>query len=195
MRARYLALSPYNLVRDHSGRAAAVRYRRRQCLHARRAASERLDRARRAGAGAEPSLFAYFQDFACPIPASGSSRKGFIGLGAVEDYSRRRGAPPRADAVRSEEGPPGAAAPHARALRADLHAVSGSRRRDRPAARCSAPQAQPTAAVTDEYGAEHRLWRIADPARIAAHSGADGGQEAADRRRPSSLRDRAGVSR
>jgi uncharacterized protein (DUF1015 family) len=37
---------------------------------------------------------------------------------------------------------------------------------DRVLDECS--QSQPTVAVTDEYGAEHRLWKIADPQRIDA---------------------------
>ena len=36
---------------------------------------------------AEPGLFAYFQEFTVPDSGERLVRKGFIGLGAVEDYS------------------------------------------------------------------------------------------------------------
>ena len=35
----------------------------------------------------EPCLFAYFQDFSVPDTGERLSRRGFIGLSAVEDYS------------------------------------------------------------------------------------------------------------
>src|SRR5438128_1296709 len=35
----------------------------------------------------EPSFFAYFQEFALPDTHENLTRKGFIGLGAVEEYS------------------------------------------------------------------------------------------------------------
>ena len=42
-------------------------------------------------------------------------------------------------------------------------------------------------AVLDDDRVRHRVWAIAEPGAHRAHSGADGAQEAADRRRPPSL--------
>ena len=123
MRTRYLSLSPYNLVRVILGEPGPadtagdnVYTRASDCLAA-WIDGGILARDR------EPGVFPYFQEFTEPDTGERLVRKGFIALGAVEDYSARRGAPPRADALRTEERPDGAAAPHARALRTALHAV------------------------------------------------------------------------
>ena len=128
MQARYLAASPYNLVRvilgekRDSDTAADNVYTR---------AAQYFEDWIQQGILAQdpaPGFYAYFQEFEVPDSGERLTRKGFIGLGKVEDYVGRHRVPPRADAVRSQEGSSRGAAPYARALRPDLHAVSGSRR-------------------------------------------------------------------
>jgi len=66
---------------------------------------------------------------------------------------------------RAEEGPARTAAPHARALRAALHAVSDAAG-SIDALLDEAAALAPIADVTDEYGAVHRVWRMSNSARV-----------------------------
>src|SRR5579864_76214 len=167
MRARYLALSPHNLVRVILGErspadtAADSVYTR---------AAQYLDDWIARGVlvrEAEPSLFAYFQEFCVPDTGERLSRQGFIGLGAVEDYA--------AGVVHRHEQTLSGPKQDRLDLLRHTHAHFGQifmlypdpeRRIDRLLAECAA--APPLASVVDEYGAEHRLWKIADAGRIEA---------------------------
>ena len=167
MRARYLALSPYNMVRVILGErfesdTDADNVYTRAAAH--------LDDWIARGVLArepEPALFAYFQEFSLPDTGERLVRKGFIGLGAVEDY---------AEGVvhRHEQTLSGPKQDRLELLR-HTHAHAGQlfmlypdpageidRILDQVAA------GAPDATVTDEYQAIHRLWKIADPDRIAA---------------------------
>lgn len=167
MQARYLVLSPHNLVRIILGEKLAADNPTSNVYT--RAAEHLRDWI---GRGvlvreAEPCLFAYFQDFCIPGTGEWLSRRGLIGLGAVEDYS--------AGVVhRHEQTFSGPKQDRLELLR-HTHAHFGQifvlyldreGRVDRLLDECA--EAQPTAQVADEYGAEHRLWKIADWARIAA---------------------------
>ena len=167
MRARYLALSPFNLVRLILGeRFASDSEKHNVYTRASGFLKDWIDRGTLAREP-QPSLFAYFQDFSVPDTGERLSRRGFIGLGAVEDYS--------AGVVhRHEQTLSGPKKDRLELLR-HTHAHFGQifmlypdpeRQVDRLLAESA--QLKPTAAVTDEYGAEHRLWKIADPARIDA---------------------------
>jgi uncharacterized protein (DUF1015 family) len=87
MQARYLSLSPYNLVRIILGeRTPADRegdnpYTRAAGLLKDWIGSGILEHE------SEPSVYAYFQKFTAPDSGQTLERKGFIGLGAVEDYA------------------------------------------------------------------------------------------------------------
>lgn len=115
---------------------------------------------------AEPSVFAYFQEFTSPDGGERLVRKGFIGLGAVEEYS--------AGVVhRHEQTLSGPKKDRLELLR-HTHAHFGQlfMLYPDPAGEIDrlldeAAQAAPLAQVTDEYGARHSFWKIADPARIA----------------------------
>ena len=165
MRARYMTLSPYNLVRIILGERLAsdtsadnVYTRAAKYLND-WIAGQVLARE------AEPCLFAYFQNFSVPDTGERLSRQGFIGLGAVEDYSA-------GVVYRHEQTLSGPKQDRLELLR-HTHAHFGhifmlypdpQREIDGLLEECA--QAQPTASVADEYGAEHRLWKIADPSRI-----------------------------
>src|SRR5579872_6877768 len=167
MRARYLALSPFNLVRlilgerfDTDTESHSVYTRATGFL------KDWIDRGILVR-DSEPALFAYLQDFCVPDTGERLSRHGFIGLGAVEDYS--------AGIVhRHEQTLAGSKKDRLELLR-HTHAHFGQifmlypdpeREIDRMLEESS--QEQPVAVVTDEYGAEHRLWRIAGAQRINA---------------------------
>ncbi|MGA6981315.1 MAG: DUF1015 domain-containing protein, partial [Candidatus Sulfotelmatobacter sp.] len=87
MQARYLSLSPYNLVRIILGERAPTDnegdnpYTRAAALLKDWIGSGILEHE------SAPSVFAYFQRFTAPDSGQILERKGFIGLGAVEDYA------------------------------------------------------------------------------------------------------------
>jgi len=87
MQARYLSLNPYNLVRLILGERFPsdsdqdnVYTRAAATLHA-WIAAEILEHEN------APSLYAYYQRFTVPDTGQTLERKGFIGLGALENYS------------------------------------------------------------------------------------------------------------
>ena len=88
MRQRYLQASPYNLVRIILGERHESGFRRDN-VYTRAARPTSRTGSRRASWRATPSppLFAYFQEFTMPDSGERLVRKGFIGLGAVEEYS------------------------------------------------------------------------------------------------------------
>ena len=165
MQARYLSLSPYNLVRiilgpkletdsgsDNVYTRAASYFR--QWMEQGILVQEPA-----------PALFAYFQEFTVPDTGAAAVRKGFIGLGAVEDYSagvvhrhEQTLSGPKKDRMEVLE--------HTRAHFGQIFMLYPDREGevDRLLDECSA--AEPLTEVTDEYGTVHRLWRISEPARI-----------------------------
>jgi uncharacterized protein (DUF1015 family) len=165
MQAHYLSLSPYNLVRIILGERTpsdsntdnpytrAARYLNEWT------ASGILAR------DAEPGIFAYFQEFTDPDTGERLVRKGFIALGAVEDYS--------AGVVhRHEQTLSGPKKDRLELLR-HTHAHFGQlfMLYPDPAGSIdrlldSAASAPPCAEVCDEYGATHRVWAIRDAGRV-----------------------------
>ncbi|HUJ50213.1 MAG TPA: DUF1015 domain-containing protein [Bryobacteraceae bacterium] len=166
MQARYLSLSPYNLVRIILGEKSPADSDQDN-VYTRAAAhlnawieSSVLEQE------STPSLYAYFQRFTVPDTGLKLERKGFIGLGAVEDYS--------AGVVhRHEQTLSGPKKDRLELLR-HAHAHFGQIFMLYPDPDLAVDKlldaaaiAAPVTAVADEYGALHRLWKIADPAAIA----------------------------
>jgi uncharacterized protein (DUF1015 family) len=167
MRSRYQSLSPYNLVRVILGeRSASDSDTDNVYTRASRYLNDWLASGVLAK-DAEPGLFAYFQEFTVPDTGERLVRKGFIGLGAVEDYS--------ANIVhRHEQTLSGPKKDRLELLR-HTHAHFGQifmLYPDREGAidrlLDEAAHTAPVAEVTDEYGAVHRVWRVPDAARIQA---------------------------
>jgi uncharacterized protein (DUF1015 family) len=166
MQARYLALSPYNLVRIILGERlpsddATVNVYTR-------AAGYLNDWIARGVLAREPQpcLFAYSQDFCVPDTGERLSRRGFIGLGAVEDYSQ--GVVHRHEQTLS--GPKQDRLDllrHTHAHFGQIFMLYPDPRGEVDQLLDASAQAPPETVLADEYGAEHRLWKIADPARIA----------------------------
>lgn len=166
MRDRYLALSPYNLVRiilgekqpSDSDRENA--YTRAAALLDRWIAEAVLEKEN------EPSLYAYFQRFRVPDTGETLERKGFIGLGAVEDYS--------AGVVhRHEQTLSGPKKDRLQLLR-HAHAHFGQIFMLYPDPDLSIDKildqhaaGEPTLSLKDEYDGLHRVWKISDPSAIA----------------------------
>ena len=166
MQARYLALNPYNLVRIILGEKSPEDSDQDN-VYTRAAAN--LESWIESGVLEQesvPSVYAYFQRFTVPDTGQVLERKGFIALGVVEDYSE-------GVVHRHEQTLSGPKKDRLELLR-HSHAHFGQIFMLYPdpdlavdklldAAAITAP----ITAVADEYGALHRVWRIADPAAIA----------------------------
>ncbi len=164
MQARYYAASPYNLVRIILGKRQASDDERNN-VYTR--AADYFQRWRAEGVlkqDAEPSLYVYAQRFAVPGSDRTLERRGFIGLGQIYDYDQgvvfrheQTLAKPKADRLEL-----------LRATRAHFGQIfmlySDPERR---VERALAPTCAPTMEVRDEYGVEHRVWRVTDPQALA----------------------------
>lgn len=165
MQSRYLAQSPYNLVRVILGERFPSDTDQ-QNVYTRAAAylndwvtSGVLAREQ------EPSLYAYYQEFTVPDSGEKLQRKGFIGLGAVEDYSagvvhrhEQTLSGPKKDRLELLR--------HTRAHFGQLFMLYPDQELSVDRSLDEAARSQPDATITDEYEAIHRLWRISDPGRI-----------------------------
>ena len=119
---------------------------------------------------AEPGLFAYFQEFTVPDTGERLVRKGFIGLGKVEDYSAKivhrheqTLSGPKKDRLELLR--------HTHAHFGQLFMLYPDREGQIDRLLDERRTAAPIAEVTDEYGAVHRVWRVPDAAPIQAADG------------------------
>ena len=110
----------------------------------------------------EPSLYSYSQTFAVPSTGARAERRGFIGLGRIEEYSagvvfrhEQTLAKPKADRLEL-----------LRATRAHFGQIfmlySGSGEVDALLESANGPDIE----VTDEYSVVHRVWKVSDPTVI-----------------------------
>ena len=166
MRARYLALSPYNLVRvilgerHPSDSGGANVYSRAATLLAGWTSEGILAREE------TPCLYAYFQEFVAPDSGERLVRKGFIGLGAVEEYEagvvfrhEQTLTGPRKDRMDLLK--------HTHAHFGQIFMLYPDARLEVDATLDGVAAGEPDAAIEDEFGAMHRIWRIADARTIA----------------------------
>jgi uncharacterized protein (DUF1015 family) len=166
MQAHYLSLSPYNLVRIILGEKSPADSERDNVYTRARASLDSWIASGVLKKESAPSLYAYFQRFSVPDTSQILERKGFIGLGAVEDYS--------ANIVhRHEQTLSGPKKDRLELLR-HTHGHFGQIFMLYPDPELAidklldaAAQVAPVTEVTDEYAALHRVWRIADPAVIS----------------------------
>ena len=165
MQARYLSLSPHNLVRIILGERkpednAANNVYTRAAAH--------LNEWTGCGVlarDAAPAVFPYFQDFTIPDTGERLTRKGFIALGAVEDYSagivhrhEQTLAGPKKDRLELLR--------HTHAHFGQIFMLYPDRAGEIDALLDEAASAAPLAELTDEYGVGHRMWRITAAERI-----------------------------
>ncbi|MBK9169776.1 MAG: DUF1015 domain-containing protein [Bryobacterales bacterium] len=166
MRRKYLEANPHNLVRVILGESTPADHDTDNVY------TRAADYLRDWIAGGilardpEPSLFAYFQEFAVPDSGETAIRKGFIGLGAVEDYAQ--GVVHRHEQTLT--GPKKDRLELLRKTRAHFGQIFMLY--PDPAGEIDAildetALAPPDAQVADDYGARHTVWRISDLDRIA----------------------------
>jgi uncharacterized protein (DUF1015 family) len=115
---------------------------------------------------AEPGIYPYFQEFILPDTGERLVRKGFIALGAVEDYSanvvyrhERTLAGPKKDRLDLLR--------HTRAHCELIFMLYADAPGEIDALLDRAAAAPPLGEVTDEYGAVHRIWKVAHASRPA----------------------------
>jgi uncharacterized protein (DUF1015 family) len=166
MQARYLSLSPYNLVRvilgekfptDSDGDNVYTRATASLTAWIQNGILERES---------TPSLYAYYQRFTVPDTGETLERKGFIGLGAIEDYSagvvhrhEQTLSGPKKDRTELLR--------HTRAHFGQIFMLYPDPDLAIDKLLDAATAGPPILQVTDEDGAFHRLWKISDPAAIA----------------------------
>ena len=167
MQDRYYASSPYNLVRIILGKPQAGD-NEGESVYTR--AADYVQQWRTAGVltpDDEPSIYLYTQTFQVPGDTSGAvlERRGFIALGQVEDYDQKV-------VFRHEQTLSKPKADRLNLLRAtQSHFGQLFMLYSDPAAEIDAalkPSGPPTTEVGDEYGVQHRLWKISDPAVVEA---------------------------
>ncbi len=160
MQERYLAASPWNLVRIELGRSQPsdsdsdnVYSRAAGCFRDWRQQGVLIQEA-------EPSLYVYSQRFQTPGDGSERERSGLIALGRIEDYDAHV-------IFRHEQTHSGPKTDRLNLLRAtqahfgqlfmlysDPQRAIESRLK---------PSGEPDTQLLDEFGVCHRLWRVSDP--------------------------------
>jgi uncharacterized protein (DUF1015 family) len=113
----------------------------------------------------EPGIFPYFQEFTEPDTGERLVRKGFIALGAVEEYAagvvhrhEQTLSGPKKDRMELLR--------HTHAHFGQLFMLYPDRAGAIDALLDEAAAAAPLAEIADEYGAVHRVWKIAGAAMI-----------------------------
>ncbi len=164
MQERYYSANPHNLVRIILGKRSATDGPSDNVYS--RAAKFFADW-RRNGVlvqDPQPSIYRYAQEFSVP-GGSKQERGGFIALGKLEDYSA--GIVHRHEQTLSK--PKADRLDLLRATRAHFGQIFMLY--SDPAGeidRTLAVEQPPTVELTDEYGVNHRLWRLSDPAIVSA---------------------------
>lgn len=166
MQARYLSLSPHNLVRVILGEKFPSDtdnenvYTRSANYFNDWIAQGLLEK------DPKPGFYAYFQEFTPPDSNERMTRRGFIGLGAVEDYSKnivhrheQTLSGPKKDRMQVLS--------HTHAHFGQIFMLYPDREGAIDRILDEAAQAEPTSVVNDEYGVVHKLWRIDDESKVA----------------------------
>ena len=163
MQDRYYALHPNNIIRIVLGKATAsdsfsdsVYTRAAATLKEWRAAGVLENRG-------EPAFFVYYQRFTIPGTSEVRTRKGFIGLGLLEDYSNRVVYPHE----RTLTGPKEDRLELLRHTRTHFEQIfmlyeDPAQQIDQRLDQAIAGS-KPDIDVQDEYGVMHTLWTISDP--------------------------------
>ncbi len=166
MQAKYYSASPYNLVRVILGRNESGDNDSNN-VYTRAAANLQEWRTQKILLpDPEPSIYLYTQTFKVPGNKSDTTeRRGFIALGQVEDYDQKI-------VFRHEQTLSKPKADRLNLLRAtQSHFGQIFMLYSDPKAEVESllhPEGPPDVEVRDEYAVTHRMWKISDPAIIAA---------------------------
>ncbi|HEV3315808.1 MAG TPA: DUF1015 domain-containing protein [Candidatus Angelobacter sp.] len=160
MQARYYELSPHNLVRIIRGKEGETD---NASFNVYTRAQEYLYDWRAGGLlkqDQEPSFYFYSQTFTIPGTRDLAERRGFIGLGKIQDYSdnvvfrhEQTLAKPRADRLNLLR--------HAKAHFGQIFMLYSDP--EGAVERLLETEEEPDMSVLDEYEVLHRVWRVHDP--------------------------------
>ena len=162
MQAHYYDASPYNLVRIILGKSqphdtATDNVYTRAASFFRKWRQKGILRQ-----DEQPSFYAYSQQFAIPGGNKVLERRGFIGIAHLEDYSsgvvfrhEQTLAKPKADRLQL-----------LRATRAHFGQLFMLYSGQGEIESLLTQQATPEIEVSDEYGVQHRVWRISEPGLV-----------------------------
>jgi len=167
MQDTYYETSPYNLVRVILGKLQPGD-NQQDSVYSRAANSLRQWQAEKVLVrDAEPSLYVYSQIFKVPGDVTGAEaeRRGFIALGRIEDYDRLV-------VFRHEQTLTGPKADRLKLLQTtkahcELLFMVYSDPQDE-VGKLLKKDGPPTVELRDEYGVLHRMWKVSDPAIVAA---------------------------
>jgi uncharacterized protein (DUF1015 family) len=165
MRRRYLAQSPYNLVRIILGEPGPEDSDSDNVYTRAAAHLESWTASGVLARDAEPGIYPYFQEFTLPDTGERLVRKGFIALGAVEEYAagivhrhEQTLSGPKKDRMQLLR--------HTHAHFGQLFMLYPDKTGAIDALLDEAAAGEPLAEVSDEYGATHRIWKITQAAMI-----------------------------
>ena len=165
MQERYYAASPYNLIPIEKGRATPEDspennlYTRAAAKLHEWIAADILKR------DATPAIYAYAQEYSVPGTNTRRTRRGFIGLGRIEDYEA-------GVVFRHEHTLAGPKADRLELLRQTrvqtglLFMLFDDPQKQIDAILEVQGRAAPAVELEDEYGVTHRLWTVTDSASI-----------------------------
>ncbi len=166
MQAKYLAASPYNLVRIILGEKSPSDNETNNCYT--RAAAHLKDWIGEGILAPDPvpAFYAYSQEFTVPDTHERATRQGFIGLGKVEDYSanivhrhEQTLSGPKKDRMQ--------VLTHTRAHFGHIFMLYPDPQQAIDRVLGEAEQGTPVLDMVDDYGVRNRLWPIADAATVA----------------------------
>jgi uncharacterized protein (DUF1015 family) len=165
---KYYAAHPHNLIAAEKGRTSPSDIPQDNVYTRAAAALKGWIAANAVKQDAAPALYGYTQEFTVPGTSTRRTRRGFIGAGQLEDYANNV-------VFRHEHTLSGPKADRLELLR-HTHTHTGQlfmiysdpERRVDTILREVESAEKPVTELLDEYGVTHRLWMIADPARVAA---------------------------
>jgi uncharacterized protein (DUF1015 family) len=166
MQARYLAASPYNLVRIILGERRESDNDSDNVYT--RAAQYFQDWIRDGilAQDAAPGFYAYFQEFEMPDSRERLTRKGLIAIGKIEDYSagvvyrhEQTLTGPKRDRLELLR--------HTRAHFGQLFMLYPDAEGAIDRLLAEAAEAAPAITLLDDYGARHSLWPVTEATRVA----------------------------
>jgi uncharacterized protein (DUF1015 family) len=174
---KYYAADPHNLIAVEKGRVFPEDGPQHNVYTRAAEALESSIRENVVAKDAAPSFYAYTQEYTVPGTEERHTRRGFIGAGKLEEYSagvvfrhEHTLSGPKADRLELLR--------HTRTHTGQLFMLYSDeqRRVDGILAEAEAAAA-PATELRDEYGVVHRLWVVADPAKVAAIREAMAGQK------------------
>ncbi len=176
MQEKYYAADPHNLIVVEKGRAHSDDAPQNNVYTRAAAALNDWIRNDIVTQDPAPSFYSYTQEYAVPGTNERRARRGFIGVGKLEDYSagvvfrhEQTLSGPKADRLELLR--------HTRTHTGQLFMLYSDAERRIDAILAEAESAAaPATELRDEYGVVHRLWVIAEPGRVVAIQQAMAGQ-------------------